>query len=295
MLEIGNAQIQRVEEATLQVPLSYMGTPQGLIDANRHWLAPDFLDTATGDFTMVFQSWLLQLDGLTVLVDPCNGNGRNRPVFPHFHQLNQPWLERFEATGIRPEQVDLVFCTHLHCDHCSWNTQLRDGRWVPTFPNARYLFVRREVARWGDKRDSFPHIEYNVGVYEESIKPVIDAGLAELVDDHHAVSPELAIEPAHGHSVGHSILRVASAGESLYFTGDVFHHPVQILNPELDLGGVDDLPAAIATRHRLRQQISEQGAVFLPAHFPKPHGGRIVRRGEDYGFEPLADDAWGKG
>ena len=286
MITIGNVEIHRVEENTQQVPLTLIGAPEKMITANLDWLVPDFYSPETGEYTMMYQSWLVRINGLNILVDPCNGNGRHRSVFPHFHLINQPYLERFESTGVKPEQVDIVFCTHLHCDHCGWNTQLRDGRWIPTFPNARYLFVRREVDRWGDLRGSNPHIEYNAGVYEESVKPVIEAGLAELVDDHHTISENLKIEPAYGHTAGHSILQMTSLDQTVYFTGDVFHHPMQILKPELDLGGGDNLQGAIDTRYTLRQRIADEGAFFLPAHFPPPYGGRIVCKNGEFSFIP---------
>jgi len=192
---------------------------------------------------------------------------------------------------VRPDQVDVVFCTHLHCDHCGWNTQLKAGRWVPTFPNARYLFVRREVERWDPGRPGHRAVDYNVGVFEDSVAPILEAGLAELVEDRHAVCEVLTIEPAWGHTGGHSTLRYAERGDELIFTGDAFHHPLQVLDPTLHLEGCDDLEAAVATRRRLREALAARGAVMLPAHFPAPHGGRVTGAGEAFRFQPLAVDS----
>jgi len=286
-IRIGDAEISRAEEFTLQFPIKRLTRDQSILDANADWLTADFYDRTTQSLTMVFHTWIVQVDGLTVVVDPCNGNGRSRPAVPFFENLDTPFLERFEATGVRPDQVDMVFCTHLHCDHCGWNTRMQDGRWIPTFPNARYLFVRREVERWDPRRPGHRVIDYNVGVFEDSVQPILDAGLADLVEDRHPVSETLVIEPAYGHTGGHSTLRFAARGEELIFTGDAFHHPLQVLDPTLHLEGCDDLEAAVATRRRLRATLAERGGVMLPAHFPAPHGGRVSRHGEAFHFEPL--------
>ena len=209
---------------------------------------------------------------------------------PAAHHLDVPFIERFEATGVRPEQVDLVFCTHFHCDHCGWNTQMRDGRWVPTFPNARYLFVRREVNRW-DPAKEYPRIvPYNAGIFEECVQPVLDAGLAELVDAPGQVRPGISVLPAPGHTLGHSALRVEIDGERVYFTGDAFHHPLQLTDTRLHCGpDYDDAAAAIATRQRLAALIADEGAIMVPAHFAAPHAGRVERRQDGFRFVPLGD------
>ncbi len=288
MFNLGNLNISRVEELVSPVPVVTLGDCADLVRQQGSALSPNLLSADGGNFWLVFQTWILRRDGLTIVVDPCNGNGRDRPVFPRFHQLDTPFLESFEATGVRPEDVDVVFCTHLHCDHCGWNTRLKAGRWVPTFPRARYMFVRREVDRWGPNRGEHKVIDYNVGVFEDSVAPIIDAGLAELVDDQHAVSPGVSILPAHGHTMGHSILRVETGESPLYFTGDAFHHPFQVSDPRLNLGGCDDLDMAIATRERLRSTLADEEAVMLPAHFPAPHAGRVIREQGGFRFAPIS-------
>ncbi|EJM24360.1 Zn-dependent hydrolase, glyoxylase [Pseudomonas sp. GM21] len=287
MFSLGHTEIFRIEETRQLLPIAALNAEPALLDANRHWLMPNFLD-AEGQFELVHQTWIARVDGKIVVVDPCNGNGRTRPLLPDYNHLDTPFLERFAATGIRPEQVDYVFCTHLHCDHCGWNVQLRDGRWVPTFANARYLFVRREAQRWGARRGDYRGAAFNDGIYEECVQPVIDAGLAELVDDYHRVANAVSIEPAYGHTAGHSILRVDTGGGEIFFSGDVFHHPLQIVDTALCIGegGDDDAAAAVATRVRLRALIAERDALMLPGHFQQPHGGRIRRSGEVFTFVP---------
>ncbi len=286
-VRVADAEIRRVEEIRQELPLTALTDDRELVAANESWLAP-FYDPLRQSFELVFQTWILSIGDKTVVVDPCNGNGRNRPVLSNFHQLQTPFLERFEATGLRPEDVDFVFCTHFHCDHCGWNTRLSGGRWVPTFPNARYLFVRREAERWDPRRPGHQAVAYNVGVYEDSVLPIIEAGLADLVADRYAILPGLEIEPAYGHTLGHSTLRLHSGGEEAYFTGDAFHHPLQVLRPELHLEGCDDLQMAIATRRRLCDTIAERGALMIPAHFSGPHYGRVIKAAEGFRFEEHA-------
>jgi glyoxylase-like metal-dependent hydrolase (beta-lactamase superfamily II) len=287
VLKLGDAEIRRVEETASPMEMATLTTDEAFLAANRSWLCPSFMDPVAGTFSLIFQSWLVSSEAAHIVIDPCNGNGRLRPVLGFAHQLNIPYIERFEATGIRPQDVDLVFCTHLHCDHCGWNTQLRDGRWTPTFPNARYVFVRRELDRWDPRLPNHQRASFNDGVFEDSVVPIFEAGLADAVGDTHELGHGLTIEPAYGHTLGHSLVHLKSGGAEAYFTGDAFHHPLQILRPELGLGGCDDNDAAIATRRRLVELLAERDAVMFPAHFQAPHAGRVRPSQGGYRFEPL--------
>lgn len=287
MIRLGAAEIDSVLEMELTGrPIAWLGAPPALIEANRHWLAPHFLEE--GDtWSLNFRSWILRLDGKTIVVDPCTGNGRPH-VLPLFDRLDTQYIERFSATGVRPEEVDYVFCTHMHHDHCGWNTQLKGGRYVPTFPNARYLFLRREYERWDPNGANYRAVDYNAGVYERSILPVVEAGLADLVMDRHDILPGLEIEPAFGHTFGHAMLHLTSAGQEGYFSGDVFHHPLQLIDPGIQFGDCDDLAQAIATRRRLVALGLEREALIIPAHLPVPHAGFVRRAGEGIMFQALA-------
>ncbi|CAN7199811.1 MBL fold metallo-hydrolase [Phenylobacterium sp. LjRoot225] len=285
-IKLGKAEIRSALEMTLTGrPIAWLGADPALIEANRSWMEPHFLED--GDtWSLNFRSWILQVDGKVVVVDPCTGNGRPHPM-PPFDGLDTPFIERFCETGVRPEDVTHVFCTHMHHDHCGWNTQLRGGRYVPTFPNARYLFVRREYERWNPNGADYKAVDYNEGVYERSILPVVEAGLADLVMDRHRVSPSLEIQPAQGHTLGHAMLHVASQDEEGYFAGDVLHHPLQLIRPEIQFGDCDDLDQAIETRRRLVAQALERDALIIPAHLPFPHAGRLRRQGDVVSFEAL--------
>lgn len=280
--QIGGAAISSALELSLdRRPIASLGADPALIEANRDWLEPWFLEE--GDtWSLVFQCWIVHVDDRIVVVDPCTGNGRPHPL-PMFDMLDIPFLERFRATGIDPLDVDYVFCTHMHHDHCGWNTQLRDGHWVPTFPNARYLFMRREYERWDPNGADYRYVDYNEGVFERSIQPIVEAGLADLVMDRGSLTHSLKIEPAPGHTLGHAMLHLQSGGNEAYFTGDCFHHPLQLTQAELQFGDADDVQQATETRRRLVALGLERDALIIPAHLPTPHAGKVGRR-EDGGI-----------
>lgn len=275
VMKIGTVELMRVEELRIPNSIAYFTQDEALLAAHRHWLAPHFLD-ADDRFDLCFQSWIFESDGKVVLVDPCTGNDIPHPV-SFFDRLDVPYIERFCATGFRPEDVDIVVCTHLHHDHCGWNTQLRGGKWVPTFPNARYILRQEEFDRWGKDRGRFRMPEYNEGVFERSVRPVVDAGLADLVTGSHRLTPGMVVEPAPGHTMGHQMLHLDAAGSQALFTGDCFHHPIQLVEPSIPFGDAEDLDQAIATRLRLVERAAETGAILIPAHLPAPHAVRAWR------------------
>ena len=284
-LRIGSGEIDRVEEQQMPIPFALLSDDEEFIARRVAPLPSGFLDPATMTFLFSNHSWLIRVDGITVLVDPCNGNGRVRAV-PSFHDLHLPYLERLAATGTTAESVDVVFCTHLHNDHCGWNTQEVDGQWVPTFPNAQYLFVDTEFDRW-DTNGSGEHPNaFNESVFEECVRPVVDAGQARIVSVPHVISSSLTIEFAPGHTTGHSMLRLDSDGALAYFTGDAFHHPAQMTRPEYHLPGCDDLALAVKTREALVQRIHDEGAYVFPAHFSEPHYGSVTVDDREFVFVP---------
>ena len=284
-IKVGKAEIRRVEEMSIRSQLAAICPDEAFIAAHRHWLEPRFLNP-DGTWNFIFQSWIMLVDDKIFVIDPCTGNGRPH-IYPMFDHLDTPYIERFGATGINPEDVDYVFCTHLHHDHCGWSTRLRDGRFVPTFPNASYVYVKREYERWDTRRPNHRVVDYNVGVFERSVLPVMEAGLAKLVGGDHRLSSSVAIEPAYGHTEGHSILHLNSERQEAYFTGDAFHHPIQIVDPAIHLMGCDNLELAIETRRRLVELCAERNALIIPAHFSDPHAGWIRKRKGEVIFEAL--------
>jgi glyoxylase-like metal-dependent hydrolase (beta-lactamase superfamily II) len=248
-------------------------------------LPPGFYDPGTGTFQFSNHSWVLRVDGLTVLVDPCTGNGR-KGRGPYFDDLDTPYLDLLADMGAPAEAVDLVFCTHLHHDHCGWNTVLTEGRWVPTFPNAVYLIAEEEYRRW-DSTNPAPHPNlFNPNVFDECVRPVVEAGQARIITVPHRASESLTVEAAPGHTVGHCSLHLVSGGVRAYFTGDAFHHPIQMTRPESHLPGCDDLALAISTRKALIERALDEDAFVFPAHFPAPHYGRLSMDGDEVAFTP---------
>jgi len=286
--EIGAAGIWQVEEITQKKPLSAFTADGDLVARLPKWLFPRFID-AEGQVDIVSQSWIVIVDGRVVVIDPCTGNGRNFPDFPPAHMLDTPYLERFAATGVRCEDVDYVFCTHLHMDHCGWNTLLRAGRYVPTFPNARYVIVRREFDRWESRRPDHVRVPANAGTFENSVLPVLEAGLAELVPDTYRISASLQIEPAPGHTIGHSLLHLAGGTREAYFVGDAFHHPLEMIHPDLDSQTSENFPLASRTRRLIIETCLGRNALVIPAHFPCAFGGALTRKDGELIFEPYSD------
>ena len=285
-IRLGTAEIHRVEELSAALPLAMFGADEALIARNADWLYPLWADRA-GNWDMVVQSWVVIADGRVTVVDPCVGNGLNLPDFPLFHMLDTPFIERFAATGIKPEQVDAVFCTHLHSDHCGWNTHLRDGRYVPTFPNARYYMAQREVERWDPRRLGYRHTPLNAGIFENSVLPILEAGLAEVIPANHRIAPGLESVATPGHTLGHTALHLTSKGQHAWFTGDTFHHPLELLHPELDAQSCEDYAATVATRRRLLDMFVATGALIVPAHFAAPHAGYVREEAGVRRFVPL--------
>lgn len=282
VLTIGEALVSRVEELRIPNKISYFTQNEALIAANRPWLQPHFLDEA-GHFDLVFQSWIVEVDDRIVLIDPCTGNGKPHSV-PFFDMLDVPWIERMDATGYRPHDVDFVVCTHLHHDHCGWNTQLRGGKWVPTFPNARYVIQQAEYERWKPGATGYPAFAYNDGVFEQSIQPVVEAGLAELISGSRRLTPGVEVEPAPGHTLAHQMVHLESSGRHAYFTGDTFHHPIQLVEPGLPFGDAENPAEVEAMRRRLVELSLELDAPLIAAHAQAPYTVRAYSEGGETRF-----------
>jgi glyoxylase-like metal-dependent hydrolase (beta-lactamase superfamily II) len=223
---------------------------------------------------------MVEVAGRRVLVDPCVGNSKVRAL-PFWNMQQYPFLERFADAGFGTASVDTVVHTHLHADHVGWDTQLVDGAWVPTFTNARHLYTEREL-KWC-RAGGNPGID---GVYDDSIAPIIDAGLADIVDEDAELGGGLRLEASNGHTPGHVSLWVESAGESALITGDFLHHPMQCTIPSWAETGDEDADEARATRRRMLTQVVERGALMIGTHFPSRPAGRLVAHADAWRFVP---------
>ena len=192
---------------------------------HKSWLAPHHYEAETGKIRLSVHSWLLQVGGKKILIDSCCGNNKVKPGRPFWHMLNIPYLDRLAAAGARPEEIDLVMCTHLHHDHVGWNTQQKDGKWVPTFPNARYVFSKPDVDYFS-KVDADPKEgPAELGTFRECVVPILEYGRADLVSGGpYRLNDFIEIDSAPGHSPGHVFFKLESKGKRAAFIGDVWHH-----------------------------------------------------------------------
>jgi glyoxylase-like metal-dependent hydrolase (beta-lactamase superfamily II) len=284
---IGTVRVTRVEEqlgfASVPPEKFFVGFEREVLERHLAWLVPNHYSPEHNRLISSVHSWLIRTPRHTILLDCCAGNHKERPGFARFHQVDTPYLARLRAAGVEPEEIDIVLCRHLHSDHVGWNTMLRDGRWVPTFPNARYLFSRTEND-YGDPRRN-PAAEADPqrnNAYRDSVLPVIETGQAVLLDGAHAIDDTMLVEPASGHTVGHVVLKLVDQGERALFSGDAIHHPLQVYVPSWNSCFCEMPGEARATRHRLLGDCAEHGALLFPIHFGAPHVATIAREGDAF-------------
>jgi len=216
-----------------------------------------------------------------IMVDTCLGNDKERGI-PGWNMRHGPFLEDISAAGYPRESIDTVLCTHLHVDHVGWNTMWVDEKWVPTFPNARYLFGRTEWDHWSQEQNSQARGEDIIG---DSVQPIVDANLADLVDSDHKITDEIWLEPTPGHTPGHVSVRISSQGEDALITGDFMHHPCQMARPNWRSSADYDGEWAENTRNDLLEQYADQPVLVIGTHFATPTAGHILRDGNVYRFK----------
>jgi glyoxylase-like metal-dependent hydrolase (beta-lactamase superfamily II) len=285
---IGDMSLSRVEE--MMIPLieaekMFPDFGPETLREHGHWLSPRYYDAASKRLLLSIHSWVLRTRHHTVLVDTCFGNHRNRPGFRDGHQLDKPWLENLAAAGVQPEDVDIVMCTHLHIDHVGWNTQLENGRYVPTFPNARYIFSRRDFDFYDAENRRDPKRKAQHGAFDDAVVPIVEAGKALLIDGDFAIDDELSIRHRPGHTPGSITLEAKSQGQSGLFTGDILHHPIQVWHPRWNSKFCVDPANAAISRRKVLEHCVEHGSLLLPAHFAAPHCGHVHQAGDAFGFE----------
>jgi glyoxylase-like metal-dependent hydrolase (beta-lactamase superfamily II) len=276
---VGDVTISSIPElddgAVPGVPVLPEATPEAVLEVE--WVQPQFADAA-GNLVMRIQALVVESAGRRIVVDTCLGNDKPRTkVF--FDHLNGPFLRDMTAAGFAPDSIDAVICTHLHVDHVGWNTVLRDDEWVPTFRNARYYFSRADVEYWSTTPSP------DGDLFGDSVRPVIDAGLHELVDPPFAITDEVVMEPTPGHSPGHVSIRIRSGGDEAVITGDVMHHPVQCARPAWASAFDEDVAQAEKTRREFLERHTDTNVLVIGTHFGTPTAGYIVRDGGSYRFK----------
>ena len=283
--QFGKVRVDRIlefEQALIPPKLLYPDATDADVERHRHWLEPRLMEPGTGLLRMGFHSFLIRSGHHTILVDTCGGNDRQRPGKPRYHMKQWPYLENLAAAGARVEDIDFVLCTHLHVDHVGWNTRLVDGRWVPTFPRAKYLFARTEWEFWREhyKTEAFRDDPY----YVDSILPVIEAGQMELVSSDYVFDDEVRLVPSPGHTPGHVCVEIRSGGADCVMSGDLMHHALQCAEPDWSSCFCVDPAHSRRTRREFLARYEGTPVRIMPAHFVTPTAGTIVRAGNAWRF-----------
>ena len=287
-IALGDFTIRKFVESTDNMPVPmqlFDGMTEARFDALARAMDPRCGDLPARMFALSMHSFVLQTGILNILIDTCNGNDKSRTgIMAGMNMLKHDYLGNLAKLGLKPEDIDVVMCTHLHSDHVGWNTRLENGVWVPTFPNARYLMSEADVAHYGNLPPDHPQYILTREAYDDSILPVLNSGQAELVRTGHVVEREVGngvwMEGFPGHTPGTMVLHAQCGGGHPHaiFTGDVFHHPAQIQDPTLHMNVDDDPVAGLKVRRHFVDTFADTGTILLAAHFPEPTAGTVVRR-----------------
>jgi len=257
------------------------GMPRAALEANAHWLAPNFWIPTTNRLVFSMQLWLLKTSDRVILIDTGVGNGKKRPS-PYQSMINTPVVDWLDAVGAPPEKITHVVHTHLHGDHVGWDTCRENSRWVPTFPNAVYYLPKDD---WGAYKPRYDSGEQDLlgGSFADSILPVAEAGLMRVFDNGDEIAECLQAYAAPGHSPGQVMLSLRHGNQHIIFSGDVLHSPMQVLFPDVNSRWCELPDVARATRHKLLAAAAADNAIVLPAHARGLHGWHIARQGEGFG------------
>jgi glyoxylase-like metal-dependent hydrolase (beta-lactamase superfamily II) len=282
---IGALSISRIMELTQPFPALefFPDSSEGDWTPHREWLAEEgAYELDSDNILLPMQCFLVRTSHHTILVDTCIGNDKERPLRPSWHRkTDATFMNALAALGLTCADIDFVMCTHLHGDHVGWNTRLVDGRWVPTFPNAKYLMSKKELEVF--KVEESPTFSPSL---VDSVLPVVESGQAELIEaSDYALDDEVWLEPTPGHTPDHFAVRLASNEQHAVLGGDVMHSPVQCLHPEWRPRPDWDPDQARRTRIDFMERHCEDGTLVCMTHFPLPSAGRFVRKGEMFRYD----------
>lgn len=282
----GDLTIHRViEQETTFLPALEMLptlTPE-LLAENRAWMQAAGALDASDVLVLCFQSYVVKTPHHTILIDSCIGNDKPRPHRPKWNmKTDDTYMRALGAAGLSVDDIDYVMCTHLHVDHVGWNTRLENGRWVPTFPKARYVFGKTEYDYWAGM-----HAKTPVPVIEDSVMPIVEAKRCEIVSDDHAIGDHVRLLPTPGHTPGHAAFRFGRTRDVAVFSGDLMHSPIQTRYPEMSVKFDVDPVEAGKTRRSFLERYCDTDTLCCTAHFPSPSVGRIKRRGDGFSCEAV--------
>lgn len=246
------------------------------VTAERSWLEPHFIDPESGRLIFAIQSLIVQTERHTIVLETANGDGNDSE--------SAAYLTRFRQAGLDPHDVDFVVTTHMHADHIGWNVRKQKWRTAPTFPRARYLFVREEWEYWRTRQPG----EFGQAAVQAAVVPIVDEGMADLVSANHRIDEEVELVPMPGHTPGHVSVRISSQGAEAMIGGDVLHHPLQCAYPEWQSQYEVDPELSRRTRRAFLERYAGSGTLIVPAHFPTPAAGYIIRHGDAFRFSSTA-------
>jgi len=285
---VGDAVITRVTDLVLpEVPADYLfpDRDRSILKIDRpNWVGPENISDDGELLTISVHSWIVQTADLTVVIDTGAGNGKSRPLNPAFNRLDTAYLERLAEIGIQPADVDLVLVTHLHVDHVGWNTVYDGMRWIPTFPNAQYLFSELEYLFYADEK----HVQTpSAGVFADSVQPIVDAGQARFINaDDQVPRSGFTFHRTKGHSFDHLSIAFSSGGQHALFPGDVMHHPIQVAKPEWNSVFCEFQDDAYRSRLWALDYAAAHNATFFSSHFPGTSAGVVHRDDARYVWLP---------
>lgn len=265
-----------------QIPVAtlFPASDPGQLEAERHWLSPNFL--VDGNVRLTVRSWLLQVAGRNILVDACVGDHKERPHRTEWHRRDGgEWIAALAKNRLSPKDIDVVFCTHMHADHVGWNTRLENGRWVPTFPNARYVSSRVEFEHW-QAETAVKDASAPPNCFEDSVLPVMQAGQMDLVDDGWDLATGLVLRNSAGHTPGHMSMEVSRGGQRGVFCGDAIHSPIQMIAPDWSSAFCSDPDQARVTRKTMLASLAETDDILVPMHFGGSARCRVKSSGNAY-------------
>jgi glyoxylase-like metal-dependent hydrolase (beta-lactamase superfamily II) len=247
------------------------------------WVVDDGFATPDGEMTIAVQMFVVESQGRRIVVDTCGGNHKARTgIASLFHDLHTDLPDRVAAAGFPFATIDTVVCTHLHFDHVGWNTTLDGDRWVPSFGSARYLFSAADLAHWARRDD--PH---HAAAFDDSVQPVLDAGLVVAFEPPHDLTSEVRLEPTPGHTPGHTSVWIRSGGHEAVITGDMVHHPVQLVRPDWHDVADSDHDVAARTRAAFAVSVVGTGTLVLGTHFPAPTSVEVLAGDGDLRVAPV--------
>ena len=284
-LAAGDLTIHRlIEQETTFLPALELlpGLTAEVLAENRPWMRNAGAIDASDVLILCFQSYIVKTPHHTILVDSCIGNDKPRPLRPKWNmKTDGTYMSALATAGFSVDDIDYVMCTHLHVDHVGWNTRLENGRWLPTFPNARYVFARTEFDYWTEQ-----NAKTEVPPFGDSVLPIVEARKAEIVRDDFEIGDHVRILPTPGHTPGHVAFTFGRGKDTAVVSGDLMHSPLQARYPEFSAKFDVDQALAAATRRNFLERYCDTDTVCCTAHFPSPSAGRIRRWGNGFSCEP---------